>query len=177
MIGRGDQTMNSVLAMDRPERRDRDDRRAIRIGDDALVSERRLRIDLGNDERNRRVHAKRATNYRRRSPPLSRRSARNFWKCFPPAEKRRSARLAKLFFREFLDAIAALERKLFRLSSEREPETHSVSGKMTLFEVQRRNSTPTAPVAPTTATVHFFFVIEGDIVADGHSFCQERLGT
>ncbi len=59
LVGRGDQPADRVLLVDRPERHQRNDGRAVRVGDDALVLEDRLRIHLRHDQRHRRVHAER----------------------------------------------------------------------------------------------------------------------
>ncbi len=57
LIRRDDQPLDAIAAVDRPQRRDRDDRRAVGIGDDSLMLFDRLRIDLRDDQRDLRVHA------------------------------------------------------------------------------------------------------------------------
>ena len=57
LIGRDDQALDAVLPMDRPQRHQRGDRRAIRYGNDALVLTDAARVDLRDHQRHVRVHA------------------------------------------------------------------------------------------------------------------------
>ncbi len=57
LVGRDDQALDGVQLVNRPQRRDRDDGRAVRVRDDPGMIRHRFRIDLRHDERDRLVHA------------------------------------------------------------------------------------------------------------------------
>ena len=57
LIGRDDHPPDAVLPVDRPQRHQCGDRRAVRLGDDALVVADAAAVDLGDHQRHVRVHA------------------------------------------------------------------------------------------------------------------------
>ena len=57
LVGRDDHALDAVLLMDRPQRHQRGDRGAVRVGNDALVIANAVRVDLGDHQRHVRVHA------------------------------------------------------------------------------------------------------------------------
>ena len=155
LIRRDDHPLDAVLAVHGPQRRDRDDRRAVRIGDDALVREDRVAIDLGNDERHAGIHAKRrrvvdddrAGLHRGRRELLRRAAAqRRTSRCRRPRSSPRSAPARA----------ASLPRNCIVLPAER-ADANSLSSFSGNLRRSRHSSssTPTAPVAPTIATTGF----------------------
>ena len=56
LIGRQDHALDAVLLVDWPQRHQRRDRRAIRVGDDALVIPDAVSVDLGDHQRHVRIH-------------------------------------------------------------------------------------------------------------------------
>ena len=61
LIGSGDDPPYPVVAMQRPQRDECDDRRAIRVCNDSPMFQRRFRIDLGDNQRNIRIHSESRT--------------------------------------------------------------------------------------------------------------------
>jgi hypothetical protein len=57
LIGRQDQALDAVLLVDRPQRHQRRDRRAVWNGDDTPVLPDSVRVDLGDHQRHVRVHS------------------------------------------------------------------------------------------------------------------------
>ena len=58
MVGRDDGARDRVAAVERPQGQQRDNRGAVRVGDDPGVACDLVRIDLRYDQRYRRIHAK-----------------------------------------------------------------------------------------------------------------------
>ncbi|GCC48672.1 hypothetical protein chiPu_0032744 [Chiloscyllium punctatum] len=59
LVGRDDHPLDAVLLVDRPQRHQRGDGGAVRVGDDALVIADAPRVDLGDHQRHVRVHPER----------------------------------------------------------------------------------------------------------------------
>ena len=57
LVGRKDHALDAVLTVDRPQRHQRGDGGAVRVGDDALVIPDAAGVDLGDHQRDVRVHA------------------------------------------------------------------------------------------------------------------------